>query len=75
MFTAIIGFLFGLVVGLAAQESRRPQSRISRHLALGVAIVLTLAFFGYTVGKDLANHDKNATKTSSVLTPVADRIA
>ena len=61
MLTAIIGFLFGLAVGVTAQESRRPQSRISKQVAGGLAIVLTLLFFGYTVGKDLAKRDNQAT--------------
>ena len=63
MFTAIIGFFFGLAVGISAQESRRPQSRISKHAALGIAVVLTLIFFGYTLGKTLAKSDNPAMGT------------
>lgn len=57
MFTALIGFLFGLAVATSVTEGRRIKPPISRYLALTAAIVMTVVFFGYTLGKDMAIRD------------------
>lgn len=57
MFTALIGFFFGLAVATSVSEGRRIKASTSRYLALSVAVVLTVVFFGYTLGKDLAIRD------------------
>jgi hypothetical protein len=57
MFTIIFLFFLAFLAGAAAQESRRPQSPIPKYASLAIAAVFTLLFFGYTIGKDLANRD------------------
>ena len=76
MSNAIIGFIFGVLVAGMYQESRHPQSRISRPIAIGGSIVFVLMFafvFAFKVGKDLAVRDNSRDKTSNELIKPTDQ--
>jgi FtsH-binding integral membrane protein len=65
MFTVIFLFALAFLAGVSAQESRRPQSPIPKYASLAIAVVFTLLFFGYTVGKDMAKRDSGVEAATS----------
>ena len=65
MTTVIFLFALAFLAGGGAQQGRSGKSPTSRKIGFVIAIVFTLIYFGYVLGKDLA-HRKNFSKSSSV---------
>ena len=74
MFSPLLGYILGFSAGaIASRGLPASQSRIPRGVYLAVAIVMSLLFFGYIFGTDLAKRDKSHA-TSFVLPSIAHSV-
>ena len=65
MTTVIILFVLAFLAGGGAQQGRSGPSSASRKIGFVIAIVFTIIYFGYVLGKDLAHRD-NLSKSGAV---------